>query len=183
MKFYVYAYYEPEHAQPFYIGKGHDRRAWDHLMPCFYTRVSRLYNKIRQLLKDGYIPDIQILEDNLSEQDAFTLECKLIRQYGRVSNGTGCLLNETEGGEGIRGLVRSERQRKSVGERSKGNKYCVGRISTQRRPIVSKFGPTIVKRYQCIKQVKEDGFSPAFVGNVLKGRKKWAYGLDWEYAT
>jgi hypothetical protein len=48
---------------------------------------------------------IQIIQDNLNENEAFNLECKLIAQYGRKDLGTGILRNMTDGGEGVSGRI------------------------------------------------------------------------------
>ena len=80
--FYVYQWLRTD-STPYYIGKGQTNRAFD---------------KRRR-----YIPPtrsrIQIIEDNLTEQQAFNLEIKLIAKYGRKEFG-GILRNKTEGGEG-----------------------------------------------------------------------------------
>ena len=50
---------------------------------------------------------IVFVAQNLSEADAFTKEVALIVQYGRIDNGTGCLRNLTDGGEGPSGAIAS----------------------------------------------------------------------------
>jgi hypothetical protein len=87
--FYVYQYIRID-GSPYYIGKGSGDRAW------------KRWNK-----KDVKPPKdssrIVILEDNLSEDDAFILERQLIAKYGRKDLGTGILHNKTNGGEGSSG--------------------------------------------------------------------------------
>jgi hypothetical protein len=46
---------------------------------------------------------IVFVAQNLSETDAFALEVSLIAQHGRIDNGTGCLRNLSDGGDGNAG--------------------------------------------------------------------------------
>ena len=86
--YYVYQYIRKDQT-PYYIGKGKDDRAW----------VShRRANGSDMLPKDK--SRIQILVENLSEQEAWDLEDKLILEYGRQDLGTGILANLTTGGVG-----------------------------------------------------------------------------------
>lgn len=107
-EFYVYGYFEPGNGEPFYIGKGKGDRAWVHLNPSVYKKKSRFYNKLRKLLDSDQKPDITLIQQGLSEDAAFTLECDLIQRYGRLDLTTGCLTNHTDGGEGQTGAIRSE---------------------------------------------------------------------------
>src|ERR1035437_7377622 len=46
-----------------------------------------------------------LIQEFPSEEDAFYAERFLIACYGREDNGTGCLLNFTDGGEGMAGHI------------------------------------------------------------------------------
>jgi DNA-binding XRE family transcriptional regulator len=92
--FYVYAYLR-DNGSPYYIGKGSGNRAW---------KKSKKHNvKVPSNLKY-----ITILENNLTEIGALALERRYIRWYGRKNNGTGILINLTNGGEGVSGIVCSQ---------------------------------------------------------------------------
>jgi hypothetical protein len=98
--YYVYAYLR-EDGTPYYIGKGKDKRAFKR------HRKGKL-----PVPKD--VSKIVFLQEELSEQDALTLEHLLIMQYGRIDLGTGILRNLTNGGEGSSGYIQSLETRQKI---------------------------------------------------------------------
>ena len=94
-RFYVYGLFDRD--VPFYIGKGKDTRAYDHVGEA--RRGSRLpvHKKIRSMQKEH---EARILCDGLSETDAYELEELCIGTVGRRYDNTGPLLNLTSGGRG-----------------------------------------------------------------------------------
>jgi hypothetical protein len=87
MDFYAYLYLR-EDGTPYYAGKGSGERAFNKRQ----HRVSVPSDKSHILI----FPQ-------KSEADAFNMEITLIRRFGRVDLGTGCLLNLTNGGQGYTG--------------------------------------------------------------------------------
>jgi len=77
--FYTYLWLR-EDGTPYYVGKGHGKRAIRKGSPQYLSRI--------------------LIQEHESEQDAFTAEKFLIAYYGRKDLGTGCLRNRTDGGEG-----------------------------------------------------------------------------------
>lgn len=88
--YYVYQYLR-EDMTPYYIGKGSN------------NRINEAHN-VALPIKERRV----IIANNLSEQEAFDLEIKLIAKYGRKDLGTGILRNQTDGGDGASGHKHSE---------------------------------------------------------------------------
>ena len=84
-RFYVYAFLR-EDGSPYYIGKGTGKR--------IYQNTNRRGTK--RPVNGGHAVKIK---DNMTEEDAFSLEKVLIEFYGRESDG-GILHNFSKGGRG-----------------------------------------------------------------------------------
>ena len=95
--YYSYIYTDPISAQPIYVGKGKDRRAWRHFR--LDTHLGRL---LRKRLRQGYQMIPQIIRC-ATERMALALEVALIKMFGRSDTGQGTLINYTDGGEGVSG--------------------------------------------------------------------------------
>jgi hypothetical protein len=108
--FYVYAYLRSKVSRfgpvstPYYIGKGWGRRAFSTHYPIPLPKSQA---------------NIVLVSVGMSEIDAHQLEMFLIHFHGRIDLGTGCLRNLTDGGEGVRGRVVSERERKAISQQGK----------------------------------------------------------------
>lgn len=92
-KYYVYAYYDPRNNQIFYIGKGCNNRWKDHLKETKEKTDNILkWRKINSIREDGFEPIISKLHENLEENNAYDVESKLIKTYGKIGEG-GLLTN------------------------------------------------------------------------------------------
>ena len=96
--YYIYIYKDPENNQPFYVGKGKNKRAYQNYTS---SRNIWVYKKINRLIKKGSTMDdiIMIVENNLSEKEAYEKEIDYIRKYGKIKDGNGILFNMTDGGD------------------------------------------------------------------------------------
>lgn len=102
--YYVYQYLRDD-ATPYYIGKGKHNRAW----------VSHRRSNGAEL-KPSDPNRICIIQENLTEEEAFNLEVVLIAKYGLKSEG-GLLVNLLYGGQGY---SPSPEMKKLHSERMKG---------------------------------------------------------------
>lgn len=110
--YYVYIHYRNDNLEPFYVGKGKDKRA--------YVKCGRSIHWNRVVDKYGYHVVIQY--NNLSEDDAFYMEKLLIESLGFKN-----LVNATYGGEGSSGAIFSDETKRKIGEKSKGRKVMLGK--------------------------------------------------------
>lgn len=134
----VYAHVDPRTELPFYIGKGTLERAND------FRRRSNFHKKVSEkIFSCGMKPLVRILHDNLTEDQAFEKEQIEISFYGRRNNGTGILVNLTDGGEGPSGFLHSEDAKIRIGAAKRGKTWR--EISEKRKPKPAMSSETIEK--------------------------------------
>ena len=122
--YYVYIYYRLDTNEPFYVGKGKGRR---------WKRLDDRRNKHFIRIIDKYPIAVEIIKDNLSENEAFYWEEKIIEtlvfEYGfsidipnNRSKEKSChLVNQTWGGEGSSGYSHTDESKKKM-SKIKGGK-------------------------------------------------------------
>lgn len=126
-EFYVYVYLDTRKPgnynyseyffeyEPFYVGKGKRYRYRKHLYKNSKNHSNKyLISKIKKIQKETHKhPIIFKIKNNLTENDAFLLEKKLIKIIGKKSE-KGPLCNITEGGDGISGYKHSEKTKQKM---------------------------------------------------------------------
>ena len=100
--YYVYQLRIDGIDKPFYIGKGKNRRLYDHFTAKSLKSNSHKNRVILKAMREGVKVLPEILHTYIDEPSAFAKEVELIAFYGRRVNG-GCLTNATDGGEGSSG--------------------------------------------------------------------------------
>jgi hypothetical protein len=112
--FYVYAHYKADDpiGNPFYIGKGKGPRELSHNRNPFWQNIVK---------KHGFIS--KRLYENLTEQEAWDIEIKLINQYGKLTEGSGCLCNLANGGEGASGVKHTDVTKEKWSRAKKGKTW------------------------------------------------------------
>ena len=132
--FYTYIYLDPRKKgpftygefefeyEPFYVGKGHNNRYLSHLIEANNIKnKSWKHNKIRKIKKELKCdPIIKIIHNNLYEKEALKFEIWLIWLIGRKQLINGPLINLTDGGETIIGLIFSDEHKRKISLANKG---------------------------------------------------------------
>mgnify|MGYP000256469045 CR=1 FL=1 len=93
--FYVYEYVDPDTNKPFYVGKGQRSRAWSFTGHTHNKFLMLKLDKIRQKFSSNQF--VIVVEENLTEEEAFNKEIELIQKYGKKIEG-GLLFNVNDGG-------------------------------------------------------------------------------------
>lgn len=205
-KYYVYGYIDPRTEEYFYIGKGTDDRAYDHLLPYYFYRQTYFYRKLRKMLSEGIEPEIQFISEELTNKEACQLEIELINEYGRIDLGTGCLCNLTDGGEGANRLVSEETRRKlsiahighqhtettkrrmSEAQKNLGPEVRIKRrktlIEIRGRPVCNlHWTGRIHQVFSHLRAVENYGFRSSNVRDAIRGQIKTHKDYAWRYLT
>jgi len=110
-QFYTYLWLR-EDGTPYYAGKGR------------YRRIRQIHSKSGR----RYMPpplDRIIIQDWPDEGSAYEAEKFLIAYYGRKDNGTGVLINHSDGGEGSRGHKHTDEWKLKMSEKFRGREISL----------------------------------------------------------
>jgi len=131
---YVYVYLDPRKPgeyeygeykfdyEPFYVGKGKDKRAFTHLTKC--KENIDFSNRIKEIQKETNNDPIIIFSNkNITDGASLMIERKIVKSIGRLNKGNGPLYNKTDGGNGCSGKICTIEQRKRISDAHKGHKH------------------------------------------------------------
>lgn len=93
----------------FYVGIGNSNRPYSKCRSNEWKEV---------VARDGYT--IEIIEENLSQDEAEEREIDLIGLIGRKDLGLGELVNQTNGGRGTRGFVSTKEHKEAISKANSG---------------------------------------------------------------
>lgn len=110
--------------EPVYIGKGKGNRGLQSLNDSSKSYKARKFAKMR---REGYEPELVYKKINMTEKQAFALECKLIKVIGRLDNGP--LTNLTDGGEGMSGYAWSSEEKAHISKSLTGKKQSAETVA------------------------------------------------------
>lgn len=110
--YYVYLHVKETTGEPFYVGKGNNFRAYTKNRTNYWKSIYKKYGR-----------DVILLEDNLTETEAFELEKYWITRIGRKDINTGPLINFTDGGDGCSGMKHSEETKERLRQLNLGKKH------------------------------------------------------------
>ncbi|MCW0235275.1 MAG: hypothetical protein OJJ21_16875 [Ferrovibrio sp.] len=104
--FYTYIWRDSA-GLPFYVGKGgndNGKRS---------RNVSMRSKEFKAIHANGGCT-VEMVDEFILESQAFAHECELIERYGRADRLEGCLVNQTDGGDGASGATRSQDARGKI---------------------------------------------------------------------
>lgn len=167
--YYVYLLIHPDTKIPFYVGKGKGTRASYHIRQNQRGKNTENPYKdhvIRQILSENKIPLIEYVFHTNVESDAYDLEEKLIKKYGRKRFDENGLLTNLCTDSRPPHLEYSEERKQKYRERMIGNKLAV-RTQTEKEKL--KRGESLKLAYASGKRVVTDKIRES-TRNTHKGK-------------
>ena len=160
IEFYSYLWLR-EDGSPYYAGKGRGNRA--------FRSKGHGVHRPKNLNRILVFP-------MMDEGEAFESEVALIELFGRKDNGTGCLRNLTDGGDGPSGHIHSEKQKERIKASLMGNQRALGHhwtLSPETRTRMSghptHFSPLGLKRSSETKAKHRANMLKRFIKTVAWG--------------
>lgn len=155
IKYYIYEWYIKDTDEVFYVGKGCGDR----------YKITKRNNKFFTDMYNSHECDVRILEDCLTEEEAYSKEAQWIAWYRENTNYR--LTNQTDGGDGTRGYHPSQ---KTIEAQRKANIERWNDQEWKAKIIASRHDPT--STYQSEEFRKK-------ISDLVKGDKNPNYGNYW----
>lgn len=190
MIYYIYVYLDPRKPgsfiygkhhfthEPFYVGKGSNKRLTAHLQPNNLKEKSPKNWKIKKMLVNNIKPIIiKIIDNIIMESVAFDLEIKTISEIGRKDKNKGPLLNLNDGGLGA---TKSEETKEKI-SKTKKRLYATNQI------VHPMLGKTHTEESKIKMRNSHVGiqFSQDHLNNIAIARKKFKcnFTKSWELTS
>lgn len=120
-EYYVYGLYDPRNGNPFYIGKGKKNRKDQHFKEHSAPNGVRKNMRIKEIRDAGYEPYSRVLYENLTENQAWDNEERLIESLGREGIDEGGIL--TNNHTRRQGIVMTEDVCRAISEKRQGIEF------------------------------------------------------------
>jgi predicted DNA-binding protein YlxM (UPF0122 family) len=151
--------------QPFYVGKGKNKREKSHLYPSNLEKKSYKNNIIKKILKETREEPIHFrIYENLTNEEAIKIEAELISFFGRIDTKTGILTNLTDGGEGLNNFA--DKNISKPWARKKVYQYTLDGL--------------FVKEWESISSVDIGWKQPTNISTAIKKGGTWGNSI-WSY--
>lgn len=168
--------------EPFYIGKGSNKRYLDHIKWPYLGKnkiKTAIINKI--INNTNQYPIIGFLKKDLNSREALNLEIELISIIGRKILKTGPLANMTQGGEGVYGFIFTNKLKKKWSELAKQRAKFGSENHSSKKVYQYNLDGSFIKEWDSKETCKRElGFNPTGINACCKGRSKTAFNFQWK---
>jgi len=169
--YYVYIHRKADTNCIFYVGVG-SQKNYKRAYQTTKSKRSDLWHKI--VNKHGLI--VEVLYENISKENAFSIEIDLISKYGRIDLGNGILCNMTGGGDGCTGIKNRvsgmKGKKMPIESYDRTRKYLTGRIiseETKQKMSLAKKGKKHSKEH--IEKIKIGISKSNYKGRIIVNTK------------
>lgn len=178
---YLYRHIRLDKNEPFYIGISNVNDEYKRA----YKKTCRNKHWTNIIKTTNY--DVEILIDDLTIEKAKEKEKEFISLYGRADLGTGCLVNLTDGGDGVLNMNENSELRNKLSKAAIGKKMTneakkkMG--DNQKLPVLQfDLNGNFIKEWDgLIDATKSLGKYSTNIMRCCRGKFKQAYGFIWKY--
>lgn len=168
---YVYIHKKADTKEIFYVGIGSQLK-YKRAYQMYSTKRNSIWNRI--VKKHGVL--VEVINDNLTREQAVSIEIELIKKYGRIDLGTGVLCNMTNGGDGCNGIKNRvsgmKGKKMPIDSYNRTRKYLTGRIlseETKQKMSISRLGKKHSKEH--IEKIKAGISNANYKGKIIINTK------------